>query len=227
MTTDTIADFTRQSGLVNMDILSGLHVTMIGAGAVGSYASLALAKMGIGTIEAWDDDEVSEHNLPNQFFRNVDLRKKKVHALGEQLEALTDVNYNPMDSLFGSEHYMSPITVVAVDSMSARKAIYEQFKLRPHAHALVEARMGGMLGAVYTLKKDKGVLSLEDDEWYNQFLYDDSEVDEVDCTAKSIIFNVQMISALICRSIRAMVMQEKYPREVIFDMNTMDLYKQD
>ena len=57
----------RQTDIVDADRLAELPVTVIGAGATGSFITLALAKMGVRHITVYDDDTVEEHNLPNQF----------------------------------------------------------------------------------------------------------------------------------------------------------------
>lgn len=225
----TVAMYSRQEGLIKMDLLSKMRASVIGAGAVGSYASLALAKMGIGELDIFDDDSVNSHNLPNQFFKHDTLTQYKVHALADQLEEIVDKDcvVHPQVAMYIDQPLL-PIVIVAVDSMKARKAIYEQFKAQKSAMVLIEARMGGQLGCVYTLKKAKGILSAEDDKWYQQMLYTDEEADSTPCTEKAIIYNVQMVSALICRAVRAVVMQEEtYPREVIFDMNHMQLFTQE
>ena len=41
-------------------------VTIIGAGATGSWLALMLAKLGIQDITVYDFDVVEEHNVPNQ-----------------------------------------------------------------------------------------------------------------------------------------------------------------
>jgi len=220
------ADYSRQSDLVNMAVLQGLRATVIGAGAVGSYSALALAKMGLGTIEVYDDDVVAPHNLPNQFFRNSDTGKLKVDALAEILADFTDATVEPHADLYNDQE-LYPVVIVAVDSMAARRVVWEQFK-GSNAQVYIEARMGGQLGAVYTIRKAQGVLSEEDKLWYEQYLYDDSEADPVRCTEKSIIYNVQMISSLICRALRAVIMREEgYPKEFVFDMHHMQTYSQE
>ena len=65
-------------------------VTIIGAGATGSFTALSLAKMGIRNITIYDFDTVEEHNLPNQFYRQCDLGKRKVEALREAGAAVAD-----------------------------------------------------------------------------------------------------------------------------------------
>jgi len=73
--------FLRQQDVVNMQHLSQLPVTLIGAGSIGSTTALWLGKMGIQDIRIFDDDIVQEHNWSNQMFRETDIGKPKGEAL--------------------------------------------------------------------------------------------------------------------------------------------------
>jgi len=69
--------YIRQQELVDQERLSDLKVTIIGCGAVGSFSALSLCKMGVKHLTLIDPDTVNSENLPNQFFRECDLGKKK------------------------------------------------------------------------------------------------------------------------------------------------------
>jgi len=73
--------FIRQQDAVNMDRLSKLPITLIGAGSIGSTTAVWLGKMGIQDICVFDDDKVEEHNWSNQMFRASDIGKPKGQAL--------------------------------------------------------------------------------------------------------------------------------------------------
>ena len=66
MAVDT-SKYWRQLDIVNIDKLQ-VPIIVVGAGAIGSFVTLALAKMGCGNITSYDMDTVEEHNLPNQFY---------------------------------------------------------------------------------------------------------------------------------------------------------------
>ena len=70
----------RQAGLVDMKIFE-CPITVVGAGGIGSFTTLALAKIGFTDIRVFDDDRIEIHNLGNQFYRRKDLNKPKVEAL--------------------------------------------------------------------------------------------------------------------------------------------------
>ena len=78
--------YVRQSDIINPEVL-GTPVHIIGAGAIGSCAALALAKIGFKDFTVYDFDSVELHNLPNQMYRAKDIGKPKVEALVLDLDA--------------------------------------------------------------------------------------------------------------------------------------------
>ena len=66
---------TRQMSIIDSDLLQKQKVYIVGAGAIGSFAALALVKMGIEHVEVWDNDVVDIVNMNNQFFRRKDIGK--------------------------------------------------------------------------------------------------------------------------------------------------------
>ena len=71
------------------------EICIIGCGAIGSTIAEMLVRLGIESINLYDFDTVSEHNITNQMFRNEDIGKNKVDALEEILLGINpdlDVN---------------------------------------------------------------------------------------------------------------------------------------
>jgi hypothetical protein len=213
--------FTRQLGILDPKKMKRQRITVIGSGAVGSFAALSLAKMGTPHIDIYDNDGVSDHNLPNQFYRKQDTRKYKVLALKEILGDFSDavVSSLPMKYVGGP---LGNAVVVATDSMSSRKLVWDNFKRQPASTIFIEARMGAELGRVYTIVKKKEKLSAEDIKFYESRWYSDDKVKPLPCTARTIIYNVLMISSLICRAYKGVLMKEDVPREQIFNMTILD-----
>jgi len=71
------------------------HVTVIGAGGIGSPAILYLVAAGIGRLRVIDDDVVSLANLQRQvLFGTIDVGTRKVDAAGAQTARLNpDVSF--------------------------------------------------------------------------------------------------------------------------------------
>ena len=64
-------------------------VTVIGAGATGSWLVLQLANLGITDINVYDFDIVEEHNVPNQLYGIKHVGMPKVEALREIIKEYT------------------------------------------------------------------------------------------------------------------------------------------
>ena len=153
-TTETMIkmDFTRQMSLLNMDSISQATVSLIGAGSIGSFTALTIAKMGIQQLEVYDDDGITDHNIPNQFYRLADVGQFKVDALEWLLFYLCGTRITTELAQYTNQK-LQEIVIVATDSMRSRKAIWDQFRKQEQCHTLIEARMGAELGIVYTIRK--------------------------------------------------------------------------
>jgi molybdopterin/thiamine biosynthesis adenylyltransferase/rhodanese-related sulfurtransferase len=82
------------------------RILLIGAGGLGSPASLYLAAAGVGTIGIVDDDVVDETNLQRQIVHSLDrLGRPKVESARETIEALNpDVTVNVFPERISSEN---------------------------------------------------------------------------------------------------------------------------
>ena len=84
----TNLDISRHMELFNPSKFN-MPVTIIGAGATGSWLALSLAKLGIEDITVYDFDIVEEHNVPNQAFAISDVGTSKVDAIYKEIERTT------------------------------------------------------------------------------------------------------------------------------------------
>ena len=69
--------------------LKDKHVVIVGAGALGNVASLALTLLGTGKITLADDDIVEESNLSRQYLFWGMVGRKKSEALAERLSLIS------------------------------------------------------------------------------------------------------------------------------------------
>lgn len=168
--------FHRQLGLMDVPALQETPFTVIGAGALGSFITLVLAKMGAEDITVFDDDKVENHNLPMQFYRQGDIGKYKVEALKEIINDFDGVNINIETKKFdGSSD--TPVVISAVDSIEARRDIYS--KLGPSNTLYIDTRAAGNIATIFTLPWD--AFDLKED--YERNLEDD-DVYEAPCTER-------------------------------------------
>jgi molybdopterin/thiamine biosynthesis adenylyltransferase len=209
--------FGRQTDLFNPDNYN-VKVEIIGAGAIGSFSALALAKMGIRDLKVWDADDIEPHNFPNQFYQLGFLHMNKVVALQETIMEFAGTKIEAIPHRFSKNDILSgDIIVITVDDMDVRKMIYLAAKNCPEVKTIIDARMGGEVMRVFTvdMKNPKETI------YYEASLYSHAEATPVPCSARSIIYNVMVVSGLVANQVKKVIKGEKYGLEVIFDLKTM------
>lgn len=204
-------ELTRQMGIIPTDLLNK-RVRIIGAGAIGSWVTLSLAKMGVKSLKVIDFDKVEKENLNSQFYRGHDVGEYKVDALRSLVYGFTEVYITVCRDKFSDSVQGDPeIVISAVDSMSARRDILNAHKKRgSSARFLIDARMGAEIALLYVVNlKDK-----KEVESYEKSLYSDEEAVQERCTEKAIIYTANMLSGLVCKAFKDILTRKDYVRRV-------------
>lgn len=201
----------RQLDLLPPDKLD-IPVSVIGAGAVGSFAVITLAKMGFQRLCVFDDDRVDEHNLPNQFYRVEDLGRLKVEALADLVSSFEGIAIRAVPRRYGGEA-LRGIVVSAVDSMTSRHAIWRAVRYDPAVELFLDARMGGLVSIVHAVRP----LRANDVRAYEASLHDDSEAAPEPCSARAIAFTVLGVSSTIARLVRQHLVDGEMPARITQD----------
>ena len=199
-------DFHRQIDVIDMNRMARLPITVIGAGAVGSFAVLALAKSGAENISVYDDDAVEPHNLPNQWYRLADIGRPKVVALQELVRDMTGVAITAHATRFEGQS-ASEVTVCAVDSMDIRIELWQRLTPRPQLY--VDARMGAEVGKVHCVGKFG--------TWYDDTLYPSSEALHAPCTARATMYCASGLAAFIASQIAQYASDRPTKQEMTVD----------
>lgn len=210
---------TRQWELVPLEAQSE-PITIIGAGAVGSVAALALAKMGFYAIDVWDHDKVEVENIGVQFYRFRDIGEHKVSALASIVEDFTGVKLAVMPEKFLPESKPGAgIVVLAVDNMAVRKSVYETYRARGFAaHTLIDPRMGAETALVYTCKlHDKAAMN-----GYAKSLYTDEAAVFERCTAKATMYTALSLGALVAQLVKDRAMKREIPKYIQWSLKDYD-----
>lgn len=145
----------RHFSVFNPECIKG-RIGIAGVGALGSALAINLAKLGIGTVNSelvlFDHDTIESHNLPNQLlYGPQDIDKPKAACAAEMIHRLTGsqpifetVKLETRDQL---KMYDISILFVCVDSMAARKAIYDKCVVNNiKLNLLIDGRMGATGG---------------------------------------------------------------------------------
>jgi molybdopterin/thiamine biosynthesis adenylyltransferase len=119
-------------------------VGIVGAGGIGATTGLILAKMGVVQLTVWDDDCVSETNIPTQLHKWSEIDQPKVFSLQRTLEEFSDeILFTPMQERI-TETSAFPyfdLLISAVDSITARKLIWDAIYRGEKPRWYIDARM--------------------------------------------------------------------------------------
>ena len=209
---------TRQMDLIPMSVLD-TPINIIGAGAIGSFTALALAKMGFHNITAIDFDHIDVENMNCQFFRFKDIGKPKVMALQELIEDFTRVKITAVNDMWTGT-ILDGIVICAVDSMEARKQVFEIHGRKAfNTKAIIDPRMGAETALMFSYNP----LSPSELEGYKASLYSDEDAVQERCTAKSTMYTACMLSGLVAKTVKNIVCKEESSKNLIWDINKDDM----
>lgn len=204
--------FQRQLDILKPDVC-GIKVCVVGCGATGSFVTLSLAKMGFSNIKVFDKDTVEEHNFPNQMFPIEALNVNKATALSKVVKDYTGVEIEAIPEFYKNQE-LEGIVISALDSMKGRKLIYKNCKANNKVEVIFDPRTGPEMFRLLTVHP-----SIEASrKLYEKNFHTDKEAVQLPCTARAIIYSVQLVSAYICNQVKRYVMGQPLKRDMYIDM---------
>lgn len=215
-----------QNQLITQAQMDSATIGIIGAGAIGSFVTLALAKMGFKNLVVYDFDKIEDHNIDNQMYPLGSVRKRKVIALRDMVKDFSGENILAMAKPSDGANLLrtmrrlnetgTKIIIMAVDSLDVRKKIAES--LVGSNIWLIDPRMGAKVYELYVNKAwDYQALA-----GYLDSFIPDSEASPELCGQKSIIYTVLGIAAEVCNAVHKIVVsgvRNEFP-PLIFDYST-------
>lgn len=197
---------TRQMDLIPLGCL-GTPITVIGAGAIGSFTTLALAKMGFGNITVWDHDHIDIENMNCQFYRRSDIGYPKVGALRQLVLEFTGIEINGKQDKYESGIFPG-IVISAVDNMAVRKNIWlNHVNKSPMTKIILDPRMGAEAALLFAMSP----MEPKDQKAYSNSLYTDEAAVHERCTAKATMYTACMLSGLVAQVAKDYAMDHSNP----------------
>ena len=188
--------------------------TIIGAGAIGSFLTMTLAKMGATQISVYDMDTLEEHNIANQMYPEYEVGRLKVEALHDVVKS-----YSGIDMRYKAERFTENILMLgthcvisAVDNMDVRKVIFNQTKASG-AKYFIDGRMGALSMRAYSVDMQKP----DEVAFYERTLYSQDRASPERCTAKSIIFTVLIVAGYMLDMLAKRINGQECPTEIMYD----------
>lgn len=197
---------TRQLEIIPLGILNA-PITIIGAGAIGSFVVMNLAKMGFENLTVYDFDAVSVENMSCQWYRFGDIGKPKVEALQALILDFTKIKIRPMPMRFEGQD-LRGIVISAVDSMAARQIIWNAVKGNFSVDWFIDPRMAAEYALSFVMNPNDD----KDIESYENTLYTDDNSVQERCTARSTMYTSTMIAGYVAKHVKDVLTGGSYAR---------------
>lgn len=207
---------TRQLEILPVDKLA-LPINIVGAGATGGFAALALAKMGFEDITVWDFDVVSIENMSCQFYRFKDIGCLKAQALAQLVEDFTKVIIKTHCRRFEERDVatLSGVVILAVDDMKARADIFRDItEGAMNVKWVIDPRMSAEKYNQFTINPHDP----KDQKTYRKSLYTNEEAVAERCTAKSTMYTAMMASGFIAKTVKDLAVGAEYTRILMWNV---------
>ena len=171
------------------------YVLVGGAGGIGSWLTLLLARAGFYPM-VFDFDILEEHNLAGQLYSKEDAQAHtpKVVALKNLCNSFADTIIDAFEEKITRETMSHYFVFSAFDNMQARKDLFEAWSefvdnyegdLEP---ILIDGRLTAEQMQIFCVRP-------EDRDKYRVHLFDDSEVEDAPCTLKQTSHAAAMIGS--------------------------------
>lgn len=219
---ETTVSYERQRDYVDPAKARQLHVSIVGLGTVGSNAAVELARMGVGSLQLTDGDQVEAHNLPSQAYTLADLGQPKAQALASRVREVSDhVSLDARQAMLaGGESFPAGPVLLAVDSMDARRSILEgSVAWRPSHPLVLDARMGGEIVQLYAFNPSHpAALQRWLDEWHPA-----DKSAPLPCGGRSVSYVGGLVGALIASYVARHLRGSSLPFWTQLDLGTLHL----
>ncbi len=155
-----------------------------GAGGIGSWLALFLSRMLPPTsyILLYDFDIVEEVNMAGQLFRIQDIGKPKVHAIKDIVKDFSGYEkITMMEEKYDKESLRSPVMFSAFDNMVARKDMFENWLEEAEKYPdsiFIDGRLNAEQFQVFYVTLENAL------KYKNSHLFNDNEVEDVNCSYK-------------------------------------------
>lgn len=204
---------TRQLDVLPLEALDR-KITVIGAGAIGSFTVFALAKMGYKDITVYDFDIIEIVNLNAQIYRHSDLGKPKVLALKEIIKDFCNVDLNVKFEKYIDQVFRD-IVICAVDNMETRKSIWENHRDKGvSTNLLIDPRMAIEFAYIQCMRP----MNANDGKPYEKTLFSDEDGVQERCTGKATVYTAQLIGGTIAKMIKDFSTGKPYVNRIMWDI---------
>ena len=189
-----------QADIIN-PLFEQASILIVWAGGIGSTTAMCLAQCWFNKITVVDYDEVENHNLASQLYKEADIGLSKVHALADNIKEFTGIDIRWYNQKYEPKMLKGiDIVIIGVDNMATRKEVVES--LTTKQTRFIDARMAAEAFLVYNY------IPVYEKDLYMKTWYGDEEASPETCTNKSVSYNTFAIASILTRFVVGIVKQD-------------------
>lgn len=174
-----------------------INIIIGGAGGIGSWVAFLIARAGFKPV-IFDDDILEEHNIGGQLYRTKDIRKGKVNALSDIIKDFSNTSIIAYEERIEAGSLTGPYIIAAFDNMTARRDMFDNWckehSFEESTALFIDGRLTAEQMQIYCIK---GNDIIGQNNYRENHLFDDSEVEDAPCTMKQTSHAAAMIAAHI------------------------------
>lgn len=210
---------TRQLDIISPDSMNH-RITIIGAGAIGSFTALSLAKMGFSDITVWDYDTVDTVNMNSQFYPYSAIGKYKVEALAKQIKEYANVEIKTISDKWTGSILPKGIVISAADCMSVRRKLFETNRFHTR---FIDSRMGAEFAILHSFSPLDAVARAN----YEKTLHTNENGEQVPCTAKATVYTATLLAGMVVKNVKDIATGNDPIRTMFWDIanNGQEVYR--
>lgn len=192
------------------------EIIVIGQGGIGSWVSLLLARAG-ASLHTFDMDSFEKHNMSGQLVRNSDIGKNKAEAINGVIKSFCDesTEVTTYNEKYTKNSITGNIVIMGVDNMETRKVGFENWvnylEENPEEKEnslFIDGRLSATVLQIFCIK-GSDLSSVY--KYKEQYLFDDSEVEDLECTTKQTSHLAAMIAGHMVGYLTNFLATENFP----------------
>lgn len=171
------------------------NISIVGVGGTGSWAAIALARLGINSIHICDIDTVDIVNMAGQNYGLSDVGYAKVNAIQKRIWDMC-----PEVGIYTNILQSAPMTegdlIICTDSMTSRRELFMGWKDNAYSRIFMDGRLTAEYYQILCMSKDdKSYI----EEYENKYLFSDEEVEAPLCSYRQTTFEAMQIGGMMAQ----------------------------
>lgn len=193
--------FGRVKGASWFPLLYKKDVLVLGQGGIGSWTALLLSRIGCN-LHLFDMDKYEVHNMTGQIVKHSAIGKDKTTAMVEVINDFSPtclaVGY---PQRYDEDSFTGTIVLCGFDNMVARKVAFNNWKTAVEKQSMEMDRAQFFFQDGRLLAEQLQIFSIPGDredlieKYEKEYLFDDAEVQEAECTFKQTSHCAAMIAS--------------------------------